>query len=198
MQITDSLNLAIPFGKGMVAYHVPIDRGVYTANYAVLHATLAAMSKRGLHYLRASGPSIANLVLKDECKREAAERGEEDSSPALLGEIKRLTTVLVPGPGGYETLPVDIAIAQGKLDDEDWSELEASLVFFTCLVQTARRSDREMVAKSSASVMGGSITSSPITAYTASLQTSTNAESTQNPESSPQPSDTSLAKDLPI
>ncbi|VWB07102.1 hypothetical protein [Burkholderia lata] len=198
MQITDSLNLAIPFGNGLVAYHAPIDRAVYEANYAVLHATLATMSKRGVHYLRASGPSIASLVLKDEAKREAAERGEKVDSVALLGEIKRLTTVLSPSPSGYETLPVDVALEQGKFDAEDWSELEASLVFFTCLVQTAKKSDRAIVANSAASVMDGSITSSAITAYVASLQISTKVEPTANLGSSPQPSDTSPAMGLPI
>lgn len=178
MQITDSLNLAIPFGNGMVAYHASIARTVYEANYAVLHATLAAMSKRGVHYLRASGPSIANLVLKDEGKREATERGEQDTTPALLGEIKRLTNVLVPGAGGYELLPVDTAISQNKLDAEDWSELEAQIVFFTCLVQTAKKSDRVMVAASAASVMDGSTTSLVPMEYAASLQKSMTAEPT--------------------
>jgi len=178
MQITDSLNLAIPFGNGLTAYHTSISRAIYEANYAVLHASLAAMGKKGAHYLKASGPNIANLVLKDEGKRDAAERGEEDRTPALISEIRRLTNVLVPGPAGYDLLPIDNAISMGKLDEEDWLELEAQIVFFTCLVQTAKKADRTMVAASVASVVGGSITSLAPMTYAASLQTSTTAEPT--------------------
>jgi hypothetical protein len=179
MQITDSLNLAVPFGSGMVAYHTSIPRAVYEANYAVLHSALAAMGRKGAHYLKASGPNIANLVLKDEGRRDAAERGEEDRTPALLGEIRRLTNVLVPGAAGYDLLPVDAAISMGKLDEEDWGELEAQIVFFTCLVQTARKSDRTMVAASVASIVDGSTTSSAPMVYAASLQTSTKVEPIQ-------------------
>jgi hypothetical protein len=176
MQITDSLNLAVPFGNGMVAYHTPISRDIYEQHYAVLHATLAAMGRKGVHYLRTSGPSIAHMVLKDEGKRDAAERGEEDRTPALLGEIRRLTNVLVPGVAGYDLLPVDAAISMGKLDEEDWGELEAQIVFFTCLVQTAKKADRTMVAASVASTVDGSITSSAPMEYIASLQKSTKVE----------------------
>lgn len=178
MQITDSLNLALPFGNGLTAYHSSISRPIYEEHYAVLHAALAAMGRKGVHYLRASGPSIANLVLKDEGKRDAAERGEEDRTHALIGEIKRLTNVLVPGPSGYDLLPVDTAISMGKLDEEDWGELEAAIVFFTCLVQTAKKSDRTMVAASVASTVDGSITSLAPMEFAASLQKSTKAEPT--------------------
>lgn len=178
MKITDSLNLAIPFGNGLTAFHTPISRSIYEAHYAVLNAALAAMGRKGLHYLRGSGPNIANLVLKDEGKRDAAERGEEDNTPALLSEIKRLTNVLVPGPAGYDLLPVDTAISMGKLDEEDWGELEAGIVFFTCLVQTAKKADRAVVAKTAASTQGGSITSFAPMEYAASLQKSTKAEPT--------------------
>lgn len=178
MQITDSLNLAIPFGNGMVAYHTPVSRAIYEQHYAVLHATLAAMGRKGVHYLRTSGPSIAHLVLKDEGKRDAAERSEQDHTPALIGEIKRLTNVLAPSPAGYDLLPIDTAISMGKLDEEDWEEVVAAVVFFTCLVQTAKKSDRTMVATSVASTVDGSITSSGPMEYGASLRKSTKAEST--------------------
>lgn len=175
MQITDSLNLAIPFGNGMVAYHTPISRDVYEAHYAALNATRAALARKGIHYQMGSGPRIANLVLKDEGKRDADERGAEDATPALLGEIRRLTNVLAPGSGGYELLPVDAAINQGVLDDEDWGELEAALVFFTCHVATAKKTERKEFATACASTLSGSITSSAPMEYAASLPTSTMA-----------------------
>jgi hypothetical protein len=206
MQITESMNLALPFGDGMIAYHVPIDRAVYELHYAVINATKAALSRKGIHYQMGSGPRIANLVLKDEGFKDAAERQSfdakgnvvDDRTPALLEEIKRLTMILAPGATGYENLPVDVAIAQGKIDAEDWSELEAQICFFMCHVMPTKKASRVSIAAATASVLNGLIAPSPITAYIASLQTSTKVASTANPASSPTPSDTPVATGFPI
>jgi hypothetical protein len=187
MQITDSLNLAIPFGDGLTAFHTPISRAVYEAHYAALNATRAAIARKGIHYQMGSGPGIANLVLRDEGKKDADERSAEDTTPALLGEIKRLTTVLVPGPAGYEQMPIDAAINRGILDEEDWSELEAQIVFFTCHVATAKKAERKEFATSIASVLNGSITPSASTAYAASLPTSMKAAPTRSTPASSLP-----------
>lgn len=206
MQITDSMNLALPFGDGLIAYHVPIDRAIYELHYAVINATKAALSRKGIHYQMGSGPRIANLVLKDEGLQDAEDRKSFDAkgnvvdvrTTALLEEIKRLTTILAPGSGGYENLPVDVAIAQGKIDAEDWSELEAQICFFMCHAMPTKKSNRASIAAATASVLNGSIAPSPITAYIASLQTSTKVAPSTNPASSPQPSDTPAATGFPI
>lgn len=206
MQITDSLNLALPFGDGLVAYHTSIDRAVYEANYAVINATKAALSRKGIHYQMGSGPRIANLALKDEGLKDAAERDSVDAkgnvvdqrTPALFEEIKRLTTILAPGASGYENLPVDVAISQGRMDEEDWSELEAAIVFFTCHVMPTKKANRAGIAKATASVANGSIAPSSITAFAASLQTSTKADPSANPASSQTPSAMPVVTGLPI
>jgi hypothetical protein len=206
MQITDSLNLALSFGDGMVAYHIPVDRSIYELHYAVINATKAALSRKGIHYQMGSGPRIANLVLKDEGLKDAAERNSfdpkgnpvDERTPALLEEIKRLTTVLVPSASGYETLPVDVAVSQGKMDAEDWSELEASIVFFTCHVMPAKKANRASIAAATASVLNGLIASSATTAFAASSPTSTKIEDLPSPASSQAPSATQVVTGLPI
>jgi hypothetical protein len=192
MQITDSLNLALPVGDGLTAYHVPISRAIYETHYSVINAVKAALSRKGIHYQMGSGPRIANLVLKDEGEKDAAERNSfdakgnviDDRTPALLAELKRLTTILVPGTNGYDVLPVDVAISQGKIDDEDWNELEANLVFFTCHAMTTRKATRSSIATATASVLDGSITSLGPMDHAASLRTLTKAEPTPKPASS--------------
>jgi len=192
MQITDSLNLALPAGDGLTAYHAPISRQIYEMHYGVINATKAALSRKGIHYQMGSGPRIANLVLKDEGEKDAAERESFDANgrvvdertPALLSEIKRLTTLLVPSANGYDMVPVDAAISQGKIDAEDWSELEAAIVFFTCHAVTARKVSRTSIAKATASVLNGSTTSLAPMEYAASLQTLTKAEPTPKTASS--------------
>lgn len=192
MQITDSMNLALPVGDGLTAYHTPISRAIYEMHYGVINAVKAALSRKGIHYQMGSGPRIANLVLKDEGEKDAVERESfdangravDDRTSALLSEIKRLTTLLIPSANGYDMVPVDAAISQGKIDAEDWSELEAAIVFFTCHAVTTRKANRASIAKATASVLNGSITSSAPMEYAASLQTSTTAAPTPKTASS--------------
>ena len=49
---------------------------------------------------------------------------EGDPALPLLAELKRLTLVLAPGVGGYEYLPVDIALQKQVINAEDWTEAE--------------------------------------------------------------------------
>ena len=177
MEITDSLRLVIPFGEGMIAYHTPISRDVYELNYAALNAMKSAMRSKGMYYYVEQGPIVAALTLRDEGALEAQRRGLEidTRTPAFLAEIRRLTNILVPGVAGYDLLPVDAAISSGKLDTEDWAELESAIVFFTCLTCTAKKAERKAQAQGASKLLGGSITSLVPMEYAASLRTSTKA-----------------------
>lgn len=192
MKIDDSLRLVLPFGDGLHIYHTPISRAVYEANYSIINGVKATLASHGIQYQMRSGPLIAALTLKDEGLREARERAEfdKDGNPqdtrasALLAEIKRLTNILCAGPSGWDLLPVDAAIAQNKIDPEDWAEVESAIIFFTAHVLTCRKAARKEVAKATASVLDGSITSWEPTEYAASLPTSTKAEPIPQPTSS--------------
>jgi hypothetical protein len=174
------------------AYHSPISREVFEANYRILAATKSALAAKGSHYLMSSGPRIAALTLKDEGRKDAVDRGlfdedgnpQDEGTPALFAEIKRLTTILCPGPNGWDLLPVDTAISAGKIDSEDWEEVASSIVFFCCHYAMARKADRETVARGTASLLGSSITSSNPTEFVASLPTSTQAAPTKPAPSS--------------
>jgi hypothetical protein len=188
--INESLNVVLPIreegdrGVTLYAYHTPIAREVFEANYRVLAATKAVLSSKGVHFLVDSGPRIASLTLRDEARKEAMERGEVDGQGvpsdaayrALIAEMKRLTVVLVPGERGWDMIPVDIAITRGLLDDEEWGEAESALVFFTCHFAMSRRADRRNICTKTASLLRGSSTSLPATEFAASLQTSMPAE----------------------
>ncbi|ATF87572.1 hypothetical protein [Burkholderia gladioli] len=198
IQINESMHLVVPVisdesGVRVWAYHTPISRAVFEANYRVLAATKASISSRGVYYAMDAGPRVAALTLRDEGLKDAEARGMfdaqgkpiDESAPALLAEIKRLTTILVPSAGGWDNVPVDAAIASGKIDAEDWSEAESAIVFFTCHCSMAKKADRARIARSTASVLRASITSSPPMEFVASLQKSTpEATSTQRPASS--------------
>jgi len=211
MKIDENRNLVIPVvtervtkkveGKDVVedvvrvyAFHSTISKAVFDANYRVLAATKSAMASKGTHYLMSAGPRIAALTMRDEGLRDAEARGrfddqgrpQDDETRAFFAEVKRLTTILCPGPNGWEYLPVDSAINGGKIDEEDWQEVEASIVFFSCHVAMARKADRHRIAQVTASLLNSSITSLPLTEFAASLPTSTaDSATTVKPSSIP-------------
>jgi hypothetical protein len=186
LKINDDINLVIPVksdSKGVVvyAYHTPISRAVFESNYRILAATKSALAGKGIHYQMDSGPRIAALTLVDEGKKDALERGDFDENgqpkdsgaQSLLMEIRRLTTALIPGNNGWDMVPVGTAITKGAIDEDDWREAESAIVFFTCHYALAKKAERLGMAQATASLLKGSSTSSSLSEFAASLQTST-------------------------
>lgn len=183
MKLNEALNLVLPVGA-LRAYHTPISREVFEANYRVLAATKAQLSSKGIYYQMDAGPRIACLTLQDEGRKDAEDRGDVDDkgnprdalTPALLEEIKRLTVILCPSDKGFDLMPVDAAIGAHRLDPEDWAEALSAIVFFTCLCCLSPRASRQDIAKATAGLLKGSTTSlSPMEAAT-SLPSSTRSE----------------------
>ncbi|HGF4015948.1 hypothetical protein [Burkholderia cenocepacia] len=189
IQINEAMNLVVPVvadesGVKVWAYHTPISRQVFESNYRVLAATKASLMSNGAMYMMDSGPLIAALTLHDEGMREAGARGSyakdgktivDEATPALVAEIRRLTMVLVPGPGGWDLLPIESAVAAGKIDAEDQAETESAIVFFTCICALASKAERKKQASSTASLLKGSITSLSPMEFADSLPNSTKA-----------------------
>ena len=186
MQINENLNLVVPIrsdDKGVQVYgfHTPISREVFEANYRILSATKSALASKGTYYQMDAGPRITSLTIKDEARKDAAERGDldesgkprDDTAVALLAEIKRLTMILAPSPDGWDSIPVDVAIQQKVIDAEEWQEAESSIAFFTCHYAMGRRGERAGIARATASLLKGSSTSSPLSEFCASLMTLT-------------------------
>ncbi|VWD20846.1 hypothetical protein [Burkholderia contaminans] len=187
IQINEAMNLVVPVvtdetGVRVWGYHTPISRQVFEANYRVLAATKASLMSKGAMYMMDSGPRIAGLTLLDEGLREAESRGRfskdgktvlDEATPALMAEIRRLTMVLVPGPGGWDLLPIESAVAAGKIDEEDQAEAESAIVFFTCICALASKSERKDQASRTATLLKGSITSLSPTEFSDSLPKST-------------------------
>ncbi len=167
-----TLNLVLPYGNARI-FHTPISSDVFEMNYRIISATKAAIFARGFGYAADAGPRIATLRLKDEGRRDAKDLGEEGDggAQALLSEIKRLTMILKPGPDGWDTVPV----SQG-LDAEEWKEVEAILVFFTCFYWMAPLRQRRSIADGAASGLGGEITSHSLSEWIASYPPSTQDE----------------------
>ncbi len=185
MQVNDALQVVVPVRENstcpsVFAYHVPISREVFEANYRIIAATKAQLASKGIYYQMDSGPRIAAMALRDEGKRDAEARGDfdeggkpRDQAAPLLAEIKRLTTLLVPASDGWDMLPVDAAISQDKIDADEWQEALSALVFFTCHYALAKKHQRIEMANAMSSILSASITSSSLSEYASLLPKST-------------------------
>lgn len=184
MRITENLNIALPIGDDLQAFHTPISREVFELNYKLLASVKAELAGNGIQYQMVSGPRIATLTLLDACRAESEKRGDfgADGNPsdtkarALLAEIKRLTMILAPSATGYDMIPVDAAISRGVLESDDWREVESSLVFFTCHASLATKAERSALINATASLLNGASTSLGISEYASSLPESTTSE----------------------
>ena len=192
MKISDELNLVIPLGskdEQMWAYHKPISQDVFKSNYFSLAAVKAELMAKGAAFTMDAGPRIAALMLTDEARKEARKRGDLDgngdgsdaSARSLLAEIRRLTTIVKGGSDGYEQTPADVSLQRGKVDKDDWEELESALVFFTCFYAMERKRSKEETAKATSSLFQGFVTSLSITDWINSLQMLSRGESTEAP-----------------
>lgn len=181
MKITADLKLVVPIyidesgAPILQAYHVPISREVFEANYRIISATHAAIFDRGAHHAAITGPVIARLRMKDEGMADARMNNMtgDGGVDALFAEIKRLTTILAPCSTGWDMLPVDTAIMRKDLEPEDWDEVLSKIVFFTCAYAMVTRQRRNEMAGAIAGMLAGSITSSSLTEFVAGLPRST-------------------------
>lgn len=191
MKIDRNLNLVQQIereGKPSVHVHsAPISREVFEANYLLVARAHSELFGRGAAYAINSGPKIAALTLKDAGRQNAAEKGADGDggAAALLMEIRRLTNITAATERGWETLPVDVAVARGVIDADEYAEVEATTAFFTFVCAMTKRAALPNVLGAMASVLGAQITSSNATEFAASLATLNAAgPTTPNPGSS--------------
>ena len=187
--INPDLKLVVPVRDDIFAYHNPISREVYEANFRLLRDTKVSIWGDSAQAAFAARGDAA-LYLKDAGKSLAFSRQEEGDSgaSALLSELRRLTSVVIPGPSGWEAVPIEGALASGRLAEDDWADAEASIVFFTCVLSGTPRRDLKGMQQWAASLLGGQTTSSPPMEWAASLRTSTEDEPTEAKAGSSVPS----------
>lgn len=189
MKIDDKLNLVLPLrenddGVESYVYHTPISKEVFERNYKALAAVKAELAGKNIQYQMATGPQIAALTLRDEYRANAIAQGrvddegnpDESELKAFFAELARLTMVLVPTPSGWEKMPVDAAIRAGHVDEDEWSEVESAIVFFTSHYWLTKKVNRRKMADASASLLSGFVTSLPVSECHDFLPKLTNTE----------------------
>lgn len=113
---------------------------------------------------------VAAMMLRQSLKAEA-ESGRQ-AGPTLVDDIQRLTVVIYNDGGQWKTLPLEVAFKQGIIEPDEYREVEGEVVFF--MVSSAIQK-ANLLAPTVGTVIkmyDGQLTSSSVTAFRDSLQTS--------------------------
>jgi hypothetical protein len=175
MKMDRRLNLVIgpverPDGSKVYIHHEPISRLVYEAHFRLVAQTFSQMYQEGIAGSIATRNAM--LMLKDV----AASSGRLAAlDEALLPEIWRLTNYLAPGAAGYESVPFYEVINKDLLEEENLSEVQNMICFFTLALWIHPKADRLNLIYPLLKSVGAQIVSLNATAFCASLTTSTPA-----------------------
>lgn len=74
-------------------------------------------------------PRVAAMMLRQTLKSQQDD-GRLPAGPTIVDDIQRLTTVIWSDVGVWKTCPLDTALKQGILSDDEYREVEGEIVFF--------------------------------------------------------------------
>lgn len=180
MRIDSKLNLIVEVetNEGSVFVHsTPISRDVFERYYLVIGKTFSRIITEGLSFV--SGPRLASLILKTVATELGVWDGRDGIANGFMAEIRRLSSVVIPGPKGWHTIPLQDAIDKAVLDPEDVAEVENLITFFICASAMTRRTEVKAVLEKMI-VWGGVTTLLNSTEFAGSLTISTQEETSEN------------------
>ena len=201
MRLDKKLNLIVPVetdsGDVLYFHSMPILAETFQRYSLVIASTFSKLLVNGLQSM---GARIAAYTLQEVAEDMGKWEGQTGVKEGLLKEIERLTNVLVMGANGWESLPVEIALARGGIEVEDYEEAKQKIVFFILISAMARRDVAASFMVILENDWGMLTTPLNATAYGNSLLTSTATETLPLAEnqSSLNVLNTSPAKDFPI
>ncbi|EOY9167665.1 TPA: hypothetical protein ACTXE5_004680 [Raoultella ornithinolytica] len=129
---------------------------------------------------------VAAMMLRQSLKAEI-DSGRQ-AGPTLVDEIQRLTVVIHNDGGQWKTVPLEVAFKQGIIDPDEYREVEGEVVFFMVSSAIQKASLLAPTVGTVIKMYDGQLTSSSVTAYRDSLQTSKPVTDTQTQNVPPETS----------
>ena len=174
MKISERLNLVVPIewnGTSAYVHSVPISLEVFETHCAVVAKTFSVIYGEGIGPL--GGPQVARMLLKRVAQDMGVWDGPGGVALGLVAEVRRLSNIVAPGPGGWAVVPLEVAATNGSMSPEEVSEVENILVYFTVVSRMVKRSELGKVLSLFVGLWNARTTSSNATEFAASLRTST-------------------------
>lgn len=175
MRVDEKLNLVIPLYDGeqpyAYAHSMPIGREVFDRYYMVIAKTFSSIYGEGLGSIAA--PRIAANLLRDRAKEMGILDGPDGVQTGLIGEIRRLTNVILPGDDGWTPIPLADAERMAKITSDDVAEVMNAAAFFIVASAMHRRNELSGILGGAARLWSAQVSSLNCTEYAATLPKST-------------------------
>ena len=173
LRIDARLNLVIPIerndGIPVYVHAMPVSREVFESYHRVMSKAFSNVWRDGGVL---SGPSVAELVLRDAAIEMRVWDTEGGVRDGLLAEIRRLANVAMPTANGWESVPFDEVVSRNVIDPMDIAEAMGSMVFFTLVSSVQKRKVAPDMLKAAGDLWGTQTTYSTLMEFIASLPTS--------------------------
>lgn len=180
MKLDKTLNLVIPVfdekDDPIFIHSAPIGRAIYEKHFRIIARVWNEIFSQGMGMM--AGPRMAYTLLKDIATEDGSWEGVDGVENTLVQEIFRLTNVIAPVEGIWDTIPYTEAKAKSIINEDDATEVENALTFFTANSHMLRKSERKTVLKSALGTWAAQLTSLNSTEYLNSLPTLTKAAGT--------------------
>jgi hypothetical protein len=180
MRIDRKLNIVTELdhdGGTIYVHSTPIGRVVFETYYKVMAAARAEIFRLGLESI--TGPRVAHLMVRDAAKAMGMWEGPAGVEAGFFTEIRRLAFVIMPGQGGWTSIPFDVACAQDMLSEDEFSEVMGRICFFTLTSALSPKRLLPMFLSQTNGLWKAQTTLLNSTEYANSLPTSTETASSE-------------------
>lgn len=155
LTLNRKLNLVIPVetqpGVTIYVHSTPIGREVFETYYRSIARTFTELFSSGL---ARTGVRVAKMMLQDVSREMGLWDGPKGVNAGLVGEIHRLTNVVHPNGAGWATTPFEDALRNRMFDEDDVSEIENALVFFTLASAMVKKTELGQILDGALSLWG--------------------------------------------
>lgn len=186
MKLDAKLNLIIPLvrddGSTIYVHSTPISEDVFEIYYEVIWKAFCKLFMVATAAAVITGPKVAFQALKRIAIDDGVWDGEGGVQGGLMAEIYRLSNVVMPGPDGWATLPLQHVLNQKVISDSEFAEARGQIVFFILTSAMFRKSELAPMLLSMAATWRVRVECSSCMELVASLPTSTPGEPSASSE----------------
>lgn len=190
MRLNDRMNFVVPIyrdGPDPAAWvhSTPISNEVFESNWVLLSRTFTVLMSQGLGSFMV-GPKVAKLALRDVAAEISGSAADADTvSSPFLNEVRRLSSVMIPVAGVWDTIPLQEAERRKLLTEDEIRTTESQLAFFMLGWHLYPPQERQFNLDGAARIWGAQMSSLNSTAFAASLRTSRELETTTETVTNP-------------
>jgi hypothetical protein len=181
MRIDKKLNLIIPIESDddpalyrAYVHSTPVSSQVFDNYFLIIGQAWTSIFTEGLGIV--GGTRVADKLLKKVAIDKGVWDGETGVQEGFINEMHRLTNVFTTTGRGWEMIPWDDAVKKKMLSQDEISEIESALVFFTLASLMNRKKELMGVLGGAMTMWGARVEFLSCTEFLNSLRTLTAAE----------------------